>query len=145
MQCTGIHNSIRGSLAAAAIVAAGSVSLAEQPVLVADPTTFDDGTLAPRCCGGPMPGEVSADQVFGRWFVSRAPAGQALRAGDRVEFRGDGALATAHGVCRFAVLRAELTVGCDDGAVSGDVRFDGDDKLIWRHAGGETVFVAPAD
>lgn len=57
----------------------------------------------------------------------------------------DGALVTVRGACRFAVLRAELTVGCAEGAAMGDVRFDGDDKLIWRHERREAIVLAPVD
>jgi hypothetical protein len=68
-----------------------------------------------------------------------------MRAGERVEFRRDGALNTGRGACRFAVLRAELTVTCADKARSGEVRFQDDTKLIWRHEGKEMIFVAPTD
>lgn len=144
MRHTGIQRWLFGSLAAAAIAAMSSATLAE-PVPVADPAAPGETAPQPLCCGIPPRGEVTADQVFGRWVVTHAPIGLPMQAGDRVEFRRDGALATAHGVCRFAVLRAELTIGCAAGDVTGDVRFDGDDKLIWRHDGSEAVFLSPAD
>jgi hypothetical protein len=43
------------------------------------------------------------------------------------------------------VLRAELTITCADKAQSGEVRFEDDTKLIWRHDGKEMIFVAPTD
>jgi hypothetical protein len=88
---------------------------------------------------------VTADQVFGRWVVMHAPIGMPMRAGEKVEFRGDGTLATARGPCRFAVLRAELTVSCAEKAEAGEVRFEDDTTLIWRHDGREMIFVAPTD
>jgi hypothetical protein len=43
------------------------------------------------------------------------------------------------------VLRTELTVSCAEKAESGEVRFQDDTKLIWRHDGREMIFVAPTD
>lgn len=128
-------------LLAGAMAAVG----AEQPSPAADPGTLDETAKSPLCCGVPPRDEVTADQVFGRWAVSKSSAGAPLRPGDRVEFRRDGTLKTARGACRFAVLRAELTVTCADKAQSGEVRFEDDTKLIWRHDGREMIFVAPTD
>lgn len=140
MWCRGFYRVV----AAAAVLAGTGAALAEQPILVADPGT-DEGAQPPLCCGVPSREEVTADQVFGRWVVVHAPIGMPVRAGERVEFRGDGTLATARGPCRFAVLRAELTVSCAEKAEAGEVRFGDDTKLIWRHDGRETIFVAPTD
>jgi hypothetical protein len=133
---------LRGALAAMLIAGAAS---AQEPMPAADPGTIDEGATAPLCCGVPPADETTADQVFGRWVVSKAGAGAPLRQGERVEFRPDGFLSTASGACRFAVLRAELTVTCADATQSGDVRFEDDTKLIWRHDGKEMIFVAPTD
>ena len=132
---------------AAAIVSAATAaaSLAEQPTLVADPGTLDERAQTPLCCGVPQRDEVTADHVFGRWVVTRAPIGMPMRTGESAEFRRDGTLSTARGPCRFAVLRAELTVSCADKAEAGAVRFEDDTKLIWRHDGREMIFIAPTD
>lgn len=146
MRRAGIHTLVLRSMAAAvALVGAGAASLAEQPISVADPGTLDQGAQAPLCCGAPPRDEVTADQVFGRWVVMQAPIGMPMKAGERVEFRGDGTVATARGPCRFAVLRAELTVSCADKVEAGKVSFEDDSKLIWRHDGREMIFVAPTD
>jgi hypothetical protein len=145
MRRAGLHLWILRSAAAAAFAGAGAASLAEQPIPVADPGTYEDGGQRPLCCGVPPGDEVTADQVFGRWVVTHAPIGMAMRTGERVEFRRDGTLATARGPCRFAVLRAELTVSCADKAEAGEVRLEDDTKLIWRHDGREMIFVAPTD
>lgn len=144
MRRTGIHKfALRGS--AVVLFGAGSVSLAEQAIPVADPGALDEGAQRPFCCGVPPRDEVTANQVFGRWVVIRAPIGMPMRAGERVEFRGDGTLATARGPCRFAVLRAELTVSCAERADVGEVRFEDATTLIWRRDGREMIFVAPTD
>ena len=99
------------------------------------PGAPDEPAAGPPCCGVPPRDEVTADHVFGRWVVLGAAVGAPLRAGDRVEFRTDGTLATNRGACRYAVLRAELTVTCADSSASGELRFVDDTKLIWRHDG----------
>lgn len=144
MRRAGSGGSILMSIAGAFMLAATGAARAEQPVLVADPGT-DEGAQPPLCCGVPSRDEVTADQVFGRWVVTHAPIGMPMRAGERVEFRGDGTLATARGACRYAVLRAELTVSCAEKTEAGAVRFEDDTKLIWRHDGREMIFVAPTD
>lgn len=136
---------LRATAAAFALVGAGAVSFAEQPIPVADPGTLEEGAQRPLCCGVPQRDEVTADHVFGRWVVLRAPLGIPMKAGELVEFHGDGKLATAHGACRFAVLRAELSVSCTDHKQIGEVRFEDDTRLIWRHEGREAIFIAPAD
>jgi hypothetical protein len=128
--------------ALATALVAGAVH-AEQPMTAADPSVPGEGQ--PLCCGVPPPDEVTADQVFGRWVVSKPGVGVPMRRGERIEFRNDGTVTTARGVCRFAVLRAELTVTCADKAQSGEIRFEDDTKLIWRHDGKEMIFVAPTD
>ena len=138
------HQSL-SKLVAAVCAGATAASLAEQPMPAADPGTLDESAKSPLCCGVPPRDEVTADQVFGRWVVSHAGIGTPLRAGERVEFRKDGTVNTPRGACRFAVLRAELVVTCADGARSGAVRFEDDTKLIWRHDGRETIFLAPTD
>jgi hypothetical protein len=135
---------VRGALAAL-LVAGACAASAEEPMTAADPGTLDESAKSPLCCGVPPADEVTADQVFGRWVVSKSGAGAPLRQGERVEFRRDGFMSTAQGACRFAVLRAELTVTCADKAQSGEVRFEDDTKLIWRHDGKEMIFVAPTD
>jgi hypothetical protein len=110
-----------------------------------DPKTLDEPAKQPHCCGVPPADEVTADQVFGRWVVHKTGVGAPLKPGDRVEFRTDGTFTSASGACRFAVLRAELTVTCADKQRSGEVRFTDDDKLIWRLDGKEMMFVAPTD
>jgi hypothetical protein len=136
---------LQSMVAAVALVGAGALSLAEQPILVADPGTPDEGAQRPICCGVPPRDEVTADHVFGRWVVMQAPIGMQMRAGEKVEFRDDGTLATARGACRYAVLRAELTVSCAEKVEAGEVTFEDDTKLIWRHDGREMIFVAPTD
>lgn len=139
---------LRGALAAVAIAvgAAGAGSaLPEGPIAAADPGARDENAQQPPCCGVPPRGEAAADHVFGRWVVLRAGIGTPMRAGDRVEFRDDGRLETPRGVCRFAVLRAELTIACAGRSEIGDLRFEDDTKLIWRHDGGETIFLAPSN
>jgi hypothetical protein len=146
MRRNGIQGwAIRGLAAALVSAVTAAASLAEQPTLVADPGTLDDGARSPHCCGVPPRDEVTADHVFGRWVVTHAPIGMPMRAGESVEFRRDGTLTTPRGPCRFAVLRAELTVSCADRAEAGDIRFEDDTKLIWRHDGREMIFLAPTD
>lgn len=111
----------------------------------ADPGTLDETARSPLCCGVPPRDEVTADHIFGRWVVSKAGAGTPMRQGERVAFKRDGSIDTARGACRFAILRAELTVTCADKARAGEVRFEDDTKLIWRHDGKEMIFVAPTD
>lgn len=132
-------------LLAAAMVSFGATARAEQPIAAADPATPEASARAPLCCGVPPADEVTADQVVGRWVVSRAAIGMPGRGGESVHFRSDGTLITAHGACRFAILRAELTVTCAGKMETGEVRFEDDTKLIWRHDGRETIFIAPAD
>jgi hypothetical protein len=110
-----------------------------------DPNTLEEPAKQPHCCGVPPRDEVTADQVFGRWVVHKSGIGAPLKPGDRVEFRSDGTFNTAAGACRFAVLRAELTVTCADKQRSGEVKFTDDSKLIWRHDGKEMMFIAPTD
>lgn len=110
-----------------------------------EPGALDETTKAPLCCGAPPRDEVTADQVFGRWVVTRAGIGVPLRSGEHVEFRPDGTLTTSRGPCRFAVLRAELTVACADESRTGEVRFVDDTKLLWRLDGREALFIAPTD
>ncbi len=136
-------NAFRSGLLATVMVALGATAQAEQPFTVGDPATPIPN--APLCCGVPPADEVTADQVVGRWVVSRAAIGMPARGGESVHFRSDGTLTTAHGACRFAILRAELTVTCAGKMETGEVRFEDDTKLIWRHDGRETVFIAPAD
>ncbi len=146
MRRSGIQTRAIRALAVAIVSAAtAATSLAEQPTLVADPGTLDEGAQIPFCCGVPPRDEVAADHVFGRWVVTRAPIGMPMQTGESVEFRRDGTLSTARGPCRFAVLRAELTVSCAERADAGEVRFEDDTKLIWRHDGREMIFVAPTD
>jgi hypothetical protein len=146
MRRSGIQTwAIRALTVAIVSAATAAASRAEQPTLVADPGTLDAGAQAPLCCGVPRRDEVKADHVFGRWVVMHAPIGMPMSAGEKVEFRRDGTLATARGPCRFAVLRTELTVSCAEKAESGEVRFQDDTKLIWRHDGREMIFVAPTD
>ncbi len=137
-------NVLRSWLLAAAMASFGAAVCAEQPIPAADPATPSEDARTTLCCGVPPADEVTADQVVGRWVVSRAPIGLPARIGESVAFKRDGTLQTARGVCRFAVLRAELTVACAGKEETGEVRFE-DDKLIWRHDGRETIFIAPAD
>jgi hypothetical protein len=116
-----------------------------QGAALADEPRMPDETPAPLCCGVPPADEVTADQIFGHWVVTKSSIGAPLRSGERVEFRRDGTLGTAHGPCRFAVLRAELAVTCAGRSQSGEVSFVDDTKLIWRLDGREMMFVAPAD
>jgi hypothetical protein len=133
------------AFAAAALLACASLALAEKPMPATDPGTLDETARSPLCCGVPPRDEVTADHVFGRWVVSKAGAGAPMRQGERVEFKRDGSVSTASGACRFAILRAELTVTCADKARAGEIRFEDDTKLIWRHDGKEMIFVAPTD
>lgn len=144
MRRPGDYGSVLRGMAAALVLFAAGAARAEQPVLVADPGT-DEGAGPPLCCGLPSRDEVTADQVFGRWVVMHAPVGMPIKTAEKVEFRDDGVLATARGACRYAVLRAELTVSCAEKADVGEVRFEDDTKLIWRHDGREMIFVAPTD
>jgi len=125
---------------AATLAAPGFVSAAK----AAEPGLDDESAKAPLCCGVPPRDEVTADQVFGRWVVSKPGVGQ-LHSGEQLEFRRDGTLNTASGPCRYAVLRAELTVTCADKSRSGEVSFVDDTKMIWRLDGRATMFIAPAD
>ena len=109
-----------------------------------EPGALDEPVGPPLCCGVPPRDEVTADQVFGRWVVSKPGVGQ-LHSGEQLEFRRDGTLNTASGPCRYAVLRAELTVTCADKSRSGEVSFVDDTKMIWRLDGRATMFIAPAD
>jgi hypothetical protein len=126
-------------------VVATLLALSPGPTRAGDPGALDEPASGPHCCGVPPRDEVTADQVFGRWVVHKAGMGTPFRAGERVEFRSDGTFTTASGACRFAVLRAELTVTCADKQRSGEVKFIDDSKLIWRHDGREMMFVAPTD
>jgi hypothetical protein len=137
-----VFRSVAAAISYGAVAAA---PLADGPAPVADPGTFDRGAQTGLCCGVPQRDEVTADQVFGRWVVTYAPVGMPLRTGESVEFRRDGTLATARGACRYAVLRAELSVSCAGRADVGELRYEDDTKLIWRHDGREMIFVAPTD
>jgi len=128
-------------LFACVIAAALSTGAAQ----AADPTGLDDAAKSPLCCGVPPRDEVTADQVFGRWVVREGNIGSRLRRGAIVEFQRDGTLVTDRGPCRFAILRAELTITCADKQQTGEVRFVDDTKLIWRLDGKETTLIAPAD
>ena len=136
---------LRGLIAAAAFAGCAAAAHAERPFPVADPGTLEENARQPLCCDVPPRGEAPADHVFGRWVVVHAGIGAPMRAGEQVEFRDDGGLATPRGLCRFAVLRAELTIACAGKADVGDIRFEDDTKLIWRHEGRETIFIAPAN
>jgi hypothetical protein len=134
-----------GAFASALLIGAAASALAQSASPAADPGTLEDTPQSPLCCGVPPADEVTADQVFGRWVVSKVGIGAPLRVGERVDFRPDGTMTTARGACRFAVLRAELTVTCAEKSQSGAVSFIDDTKLIWRHEGREMIFVAPTD
>ena len=84
------------------------------PVLAADP---GEPAAQPLCCGVPPRDEATADHVFGRWIVTEAGIGAPLREGQQLEFRRDGRLDTnaRKGMCRYSILRAELTIACADG------------------------------
>lgn len=140
-----LHRTLGGTLAAALLIGAAASARAQSASPAADPGTLEEPTQSPLCCGVPPADEVTADQVFGRWVVSQSGAGAQIRQGERVEFRRDGFMSTAQGACRFAVLRAELTVTCAENSQTGDLRFEDDTKLIWRHDGKEMIFVAPTD
>lgn len=105
----------------------------------------DEAAKEPLCCGVPPRDEVTADLVFGRWVVTKGGIGSPLRSGERIEFRRDGTLATSRGPCRFAVLRAELTVTCADRSQTGEVRFVDDTKLLWRLGDKDVLLIAPTD
>ena len=126
---------------AATLAATGFVSAAK----AAEPGLDDESAKAPLCCGVPPADEVTADQVFGRWVVRNAGIGAPVRPGENVDFRADGTLSTVRGPCRFAVLRAELTVTCAEQSESGEVRFVDDTKIIWRLDGKDLIFIAPAE
>ncbi|MCW5771596.1 MAG: hypothetical protein KIT16_08180 [Rhodospirillaceae bacterium] len=144
-----IAGAVAGACFAAAVIA-GLTGFA--PAFAADPSEQGDD---PPCCGAPSRDEVTADQVFGRWVVMRAPIGMGVRPGDIVEFRPDGtvhdgairdgSVGAYRGACRFAILRAEMTLACADNTHSGMATFDGDNKLIWRQDGNTAVFIAPVD
>jgi len=140
-----LHRILGGSFASVLLIGAAAGALAQSAAPAADPGTLEDTPTSSLCCGVPPRDEVTADQVFGRWVVSKVGVGAPVRAGERIEFRPDGTMTTARGVCRFAVLRAELTVTCADKSQSGAVSFIDDTKLIWRHEGREMIFVAPTD
>ena len=136
-------------IAAAALAAALVVAMTGfAPTRAAEPERAGE----PLCCGVPLQGEVTADHVFGRWVVMRAAIDSPLRTGDRIEFRADGTVTIGLRACRYAVLRAELTLSCaedtETGAapanVRGEVRID-DNKLLWRLDAKSTVHIAPAD
>ena len=131
-----------GAFASALLIGAAA---GQSPAPAADPGTLEDTPKSPLCCGVPPADEVTADQVFGRWVVNKVGVGAPLKAGERVEFRPDGTMSTPSGACRFAILRAELTVTCADKSQSGELSFVDDTKLIWRHEGREMIFVAPTD
>jgi hypothetical protein len=134
-----------GFFAPVLVMGVAATAFAQSATPAGDPGTLDESAKSPPCCGVPPRDEVTADQVFGRWVVTKVDAGIPLRAGERVEFRPDGTMSSALGACRFAILRAELTVTCADKSQSGEVRFVDDTKLIWRHEGREMIFVAPTD
>lgn len=114
------------------------------PVLAADPGEPVPGNL---CCAVPPRDEATADHVFGRWVVTQAGIGAPLREGQRIEFRRNGELDinASSGVCRYSVLRAELTVACAGGTRQGQIEFIDDTKAIWRIEGHAPVTIAPAD
>lgn len=122
----------------AAAIAAGLTGFA--PAFAADPSSSPDNQA---CCGVPPRSEVTADHVFGRWVVMRAPIGMGLRPGDTVEFRRDGTVSGHDGPCRFAVLRAEMTIDCAEQNRSGAAELVDDTKLLWRQDGNTAVFIAP--
>ncbi len=122
-----------------------AIALGVSAAHAGEPGALEETASAPLCCGVPPRAEVTAHAVFGRWVVSGGIVGAPLRRGERVEFRRDGTLATARGPCRFAILRAELTVSCADKELSGEVRFVDDTKLIWRLEGKQMMLIAPAD
>lgn len=113
----------------------------------------------PLCCGVPPHDEVRADHVFGRWVVMRAGIGAPVRPGDQLEFRSDGTAKVGGRACRYAVLRAELTLACaddvptarslsegrDPASARGDLRFVDGNRLLWRLDDKSSVHIAPAD
>jgi hypothetical protein len=132
----------RGSAPTLAFVLMALTAAPLGSAAAAEPGTLDGAEKL--CCGVPPRDEVTADQVFGRWVVTTPGIGL-LRAGDRIEFRRDGTVSTAAGPCRFAVLRAELTVACAEKSESGPLRFVDDTKLIWRIDGSQATFIVPAE
>jgi hypothetical protein len=140
------HRRIRSQpLRAALLCAAVAMPFAAGTARADDPRPREDAAKPPLCCGVPPADEVTANQVFGRWVVTSPGIGMPFRPGERVEFRPDGTVDTRAGPCRFAILRAELTVACAGGERRGTLRFVDDTKLIWRLDGKETLFVAPTD
>jgi hypothetical protein len=145
------------AVAAAALAAAFIAAITGfVPTRAGEP---ERSTEEPLCCGVPPAGEVRADHVFGRWVVMRAGIGAPVRAGDQMEFLADGTVKIGNRLCRYAVLRAELSLSCADevptaktesegrppSAVRGDLRFVDDTKLIWRLDAKSSVHIAPAD
>ncbi len=137
---------IAAAVAGACFVAAVAVGLSGfAPALAADPEAAP-GAAPPLDRREPLqPRDVTADQVFGNWVVRNAGIGTGLEKGERVAFRNDGTFDSRSGLCRFAILRAELTIACHDGIRSGDVEFVSDERILWRVDGASPVVIVPAD
>ncbi len=95
----------------------------------------------PLCCAVPPRDEATADHLVGRWVVIEAAPGAPFQHGQRLVFRRDGAVASAIGICRYSILRAELTVVCPDGTRQGTLEFVDDDKVVWRVEGEAPVTI----
>jgi hypothetical protein len=124
-----------------AAIAAGFTGFT--PAFAAEPEM--DRTAPRPCCGAPLRGELTADQMVGRWIVLRAGIDTGLKPGEKVRFRRDGSMITHAGACRFAILREELTVACDRATRSGDAHFIDDNRVLWRQGPDSVLFMAPVE
>ncbi len=99
----------------------------------------------PLCCAVPPREEATADHLVGRWVVTEAAPGAPVREGQRLAFSRDGAVTSTLAVCRYSLLRAELTVVCPNGTRQGTLEFVDDDKVVWRVEGEAPVTIETAE
>lgn len=124
------------------VLCAAAFAAFQAPAVAADP---GDPVAQPLCCAVPPRDEATADHVVGRWVVTEAGVGAPVRPGQRLTFGRDGAVTTSLGACRYAILRAELTLTCPFGTTLGELEFVDEETVIWRVEGQPPITITPAE
>lgn len=127
-------------IACAAVRVIGAMLLAVSLARLA-PAETAEPSREKLCCAVPSGDEAPADHMIGQWRVTESHHGMPLQMGDRVTFRRDGTMAGASGICRYAMLRGELTVSCANCTRQGTLEFLDDDRAVWHVDGGSSVTI----